>query len=159
MRFSSRFGTAIHTLLIIHEGCKEQKVTSDFIAEKIGKSSVFVRTLLGDFKKAGVVYIAPRKEKEGTKLARPLNKITLFDIFEIVEPDHLKNLCETSTRIFHRCHAGQYVNEIISGYLEDVIDVVRAELKKTTLADTLASLEMREAASLHKNTRDLFPME
>jgi len=157
MRFSSRFGMAIHTLIIIHEGCKKTKVTSEFIAGRIGTSSVVVRTLLGDFKKAGIVRVAPRKEKEGTKLARPLNKITLLDVFDVVEPNHINDLCEPSTRIFHRSHAGELLNNIISGYLEDIVDVVRDKLKETTLADALDSLEKEEEASPHENTRDLIP--
>ena len=159
MRFSSNFGTAIHTLLIIGEFSKTQKVTSDVIADHLGTNPVLVRNLLGMLKKAGFISIAPRKDKAGTTLARPLCQITLFDVFEAVEPTYLQDLNGSSTRLARRSHTGIFANEIIFEYVRIAVDAVRDEYGKVTLADTLTALEIKEAQCPHDNPRALFHAE
>lgn len=157
MQFSSNFGTAIHTLLIISEYSKTRKVTSEVIAEQLGTGSVAVRRLLCILKKAGFIRVAAsRKEKEGTTMARPLEEITLLDIFEAVEPDCLKIMSASSTRLSNISYTGIYANEIISGYVKTAINAVRSEFGGITLADTLAELKEKEANCLHENPRELF---
>ena len=159
MRFSSNFGTAIHTLLIISEVSKTQKVTSDVIADHLGMNPVLVRNLLGVLKKVGFISIAPRKDKAGTTLARPLCQITLFDVFEAVEPNCLQDLNKSSTRLAKRSHTGIFANEIIFEYVRIAVDAVRDEYSKITLADALAALEIKESESPYDNPRALFHAE
>jgi len=159
MRFSSRFGTAIHTLLLISEYSKTQKVTSDFIALQIDISPVSVRKLLGDLKKAGIVNIAPRKEKEGTTIARPLNKITLLDIFMVAEPNQKEDINIPSTRHANTCYSGIYVNEIILDYADTALKAVFDAFAKITLSDAFDTLKKKEAECPESNPRELLSKE
>jgi DNA-binding IscR family transcriptional regulator len=145
MRFSSNFGTAIHTLLVINELSKTQKVTSQKIAEQIGTSSVFLRNLLGTLKKAGLITIAPRKEKAGTTLALPLNKITLIDVLRAVEPNILFAAQNPNTRLGKRNHSGIFVNEMIFKYVGLAYTAIETEFEKITLFDTLEALEKKRS--------------
>jgi len=156
MRFSSNFGTAIHTLLIIHEYTQTQKVTSDIIADTIGTSPVLIRRLLVLLKKAGFISVAPRKEKAGTTMAKPLKDITLYAVFEAVEPNHTQELHASSIRLGNRCFSGLYTNEIIAGYINITLNSIKDGLDKITLADTLTALEIKEAECPHDNPRELF---
>ena len=156
LRLSSNFGTAIHMLLIIHEETKKQKVTSDIVAEILGTSPVSARGLLLILKKAGFITIAPRKEKEGTRLAKPLNEITLFDIFDTVEPGHVSKFIDLNTKRSTNTYTGQHINDIISGYVEVALDGVKERLSNITLADALAALESKELECEHGKTRFSF---
>jgi DNA-binding IscR family transcriptional regulator len=156
MRFNSYVGTAIHVLLIISEESANQKVTSDVIAKKIGISSDRVRRLISVLKKAGFINVAPRKEREGTTMAMPLEKITLHDVFHAIEPNFAKEVIAPSTRLANTSYTGMYVNEIITGYMTEVVHTLKALWEKITLADTLAELKKKETAGPHDNPRELF---
>ena len=156
MRLSQNFSTSIHILLIIHEETKKHKVTSDVIAKILGISSVSARSLLNTLKKAGFITIAPRKEKEGTQLAKPLNEITLHDIFEAVEADCKEKFIDLCTQRSNNTYTGVYINEIISGYVECTLDAVKEELRKVTLEDTLANLKTKEVEYQYDKPRFTF---
>lgn len=155
MRFSSRFRTAVHTLLIIHEFSKEKKVTSDTIAEIADTSPVIIRNLLGKLKKAGFISVAPSKGKSGTKMAKPLEEITLFDVFSAVETDYKKDVGDIQNRTANASYTGQYLNEIMTDYVLNVFDLIEHELAKTNLKEILDMLVEKEAASPHENPRAL----
>jgi len=149
MRISSRFGTAIHTLLVIHERSQTQKITSEFIAQQTGVIPVTIRKLLGDFKKAGIVKIAPRKEKEGTTIARSFDQITLFDILMVVEPNLKEEVVIPNTRNANTCYSGLYVNEAITEYVDVALNAVYNEFKKITMEEVLATLLKKESGCPH----------
>lgn len=155
MRFSSRFRTAVHTLLIIHEYSKEKKVTSEIIAEIVGTSPVVIRNLLGQLKKAGFISVAPNKGTSGTTIAKPLEEITLLDVFSVVETDYKKEVEEIHNRTANRSYTGQYLNEIMTGYVLNVFDLIERELAKKNLREILDTLVEKEAASLYENPRAL----
>ena len=156
MKTNSDFGMAVHTLLIIHEYSKTQKVTSVLIAEVLGTNPVLVRNLIGKLKKAGFIAVAPRKEKAGTTMARSLADITVLAVFEAVEPDYVNLLLAPSIRFSKHSYTGMYVNEMITDYINTAVCSIRASLGSITLADTLAALEKKEADSPYENPRALF---
>ena len=156
MRLSQNFGTSIHILLIIHEETKKHKVTSDVIAKILGISSVSTRNLLNLLKKAGFITIAPRKEKGGTQLAKPLNEITLLDIFETVEAEYEEKFIDLCTQRSNKTYTGVHINEIISGYVEYSLDAVKEKLGKVTLEDALDSLKKIEADCQYDKPRFTF---
>ena len=157
MRFSSNFGTAIHTLLIIGECSKTQRITSKVIADRLGTSPVLVRNLITILQEAGLLTVAPNNSRAGTTLAKPLDQITLYDLFCVIEPNHAKELTDTTTRLAKRSHIGLYANQIIAGYVEKALGAAKNELEKITLADTLDDLLKKEAESPYDDPRALFP--
>lgn len=157
MHSNSSFGMALHSLLIVSEFSRTQKVTSDFVAKMLGTNPVTVRNLFSKLKKAGFIKVAPRKEKEGTILCKSLKEITLADVLATVEPNGIKNIIEPNVRLANLCHAGVYLNEIIFEYIGALSEVARQFFASITLADTLASLQKREVEGPYQNTRGLFP--
>ena len=92
MQISSRFTIAVHVLVCIETFKKEQKVTSDFLASSVKVNPVVIRRLLLQLKKAGLVKVA--RGTGGTDIEKPLDKITLLDIYQAVE-------CVEDGRLFH----------------------------------------------------------
>lgn len=156
VKMISNFGTAIHTLLIIHEFSKTQKVTSEVIGGVLGANPVVVRQLLPKLKKAGFISVAPRKEKAGTTMAKPVDQITLFDVFKAVEPNYMQKLIKNVTWHSHISQTGIFANEIIADYIKIILNGVKEEMEKITLADALAELIQKETEYPHDNPRELF---
>ena len=83
MQISSRFTIAVHALICIEMFKNDRKVTSDFIASSVNVNPVVIRRLLQQLKKAGIVQVM--RGSGGTDTARPIDEITLLDIYNAVE--------------------------------------------------------------------------
>jgi len=83
MQISSRFTIAVHALICIEMFKNDRKVTSDFIASSVNVNPVVIRRLLQQLKKAGIVQVM--RGSGGTDTARPIDEITLLDVYNAVE--------------------------------------------------------------------------
>ena len=79
MQISSRFTIAIHSLAVIYLYQDQQRVTSNFLSESIQVNPVVVRSVLSGLKAAGI--IESRQGSGGSRLAKPLDAITFYDIY------------------------------------------------------------------------------
>lgn len=93
MQISSRFTIAIHIFACIDTFEKDYKVTSDLIASSVNANPVVIRRILSSLKKSGLIHVQ-RGTGGGTEIAKPLNQITLYDIFQSVE-------CVDGGELFH----------------------------------------------------------
>ena len=83
MQISSRFTIAVHALICIETFKNDYKVTSDFLASSVNVNPVVIRRLLQQLKKAGIVNVI--RGSGGAEVKKPLNEITLLDIYNAVE--------------------------------------------------------------------------
>ena len=83
MQISSRFTIAVHILICIETFKNDYKVTSDFLASSVNANPVVIRRLLQQLKKADIVNVI--RGSGGTEITKPLNTITLLDIYHAVE--------------------------------------------------------------------------
>jgi DNA-binding IscR family transcriptional regulator len=82
MKVASRFAIAVHILSIL--GMEwEGNHTSEWMAGSIGVNAVIVRNVTGMLRRAGLV--STQQGVAGTALARPLEEITLLDVYRAVE--------------------------------------------------------------------------
>ena len=116
MQISSRFTIAIHSLAVIYLRQDQQRVTSNFLAESIQVNPVVVRSVLSGLKAAGI--IESRQGSGGSRLAKPLDAITFYDIYVTVD-----------------------------GKLMQVQDAMENELKRITMQDVVDDLEKAIAQS------------
>ncbi|MCM1133745.1 MAG: Rrf2 family transcriptional regulator [Ruminococcus flavefaciens] len=134
MQISSRFTMAVHVLTCINTFEGELKVTSDFLAGSVSVNPVVIRRLLLQLKSAGLITVA--RGSGGASVARPLDDITLLDVYRAVE-------C-VDGELFHfhenpnpECPVGRNIHNILDGRLLQVQNVMENELKKITLADVM----------------------
>lgn len=90
MQITSRFTIAIHALAFIQMFQDQQRVTSNVLAASIQANPVIIRTVLSKLKEAGI--IDARQGSGGYRLARPLEEISLYDIYQAVESVHERGL-------------------------------------------------------------------
>ena len=83
MQISSRFTIAVHVLVCIETFKDSYKVTSDFLASSVNVNPVVIRRLLQQLKKAGLINV--KRGSGGADIEKPLDEITLLDLYNAVE--------------------------------------------------------------------------
>ena len=136
MQITSRFTAAVHILTCIDIFDGQMRVTSDFLSGSTGVNAVIVRGVLGQLRKAGIV--ETRQGSGGAHLARPLDTITLYDIYKAVD-------CIEDEGLFHfhenpnvECPVGRNIHKVMDGRLAAAQAALENELKSTTLAEVVA---------------------
>lgn len=135
MQISSRFTIAIHIFSCINTFEQENKITSDFLAGSVNVNPVIIRKLLSQLKAAGLVNV--QRGSGGASIAKPLNQITFFDIYNAVE-------CVDNGELFHfhekpnpECPVGRNIHRILDDKLQQVQKAMECEMQKITLADLI----------------------
>lgn len=139
MQISSRFTIAVHALLCIELFKSDRKVTSDFIASSVNVNPVIIRRLLQQLKKAGIVRVI--RGSGGTDIARPLQEITLLDIYNAVE-------CVDEEGLFHfhespnqLCPVGRSIHAVLDAKLDDIQAAMEKEMGSVTMQDILNDMK------------------
>lgn len=135
MQISSRFTIAVHVLTCIETFKDEYKVTSDFLAASVNVNPVVIRRLLQQLKKAGIVRVI--RGSGGTELEKPLEEITLLDLYNAVE-------CVEEGELFHfhenpnpLCPVGKNIHAVLDVRLDNIQKAMEMEMKSITMQDII----------------------
>ena len=135
MQISSRFTIEVHIFACIDTFEKDQKITSDFLSASINVNPVIIRKILSSLKKSGLINVL--RGTGGTTIAKPLDQITLLDIFQSVE-------CLEDGKLFHfhenpnaNCPVGKNIHSILDDKLLRVQKAMENELASITLEDVI----------------------
>lgn len=139
MQISSRFTIAVHMLACMDVFKEDYKITSDFLASSINVNPVIIRKILSQLKEAGLIEV--KRGPGGAAIARPLEEITLLDVYHAVD-------CLEENTLFHfhenpnpDCPVGRNIHNILDDRLIQVQKVMEQELKSMTLADIESDLK------------------
>lgn len=135
MQISSRFTIAVHIFACIDTFEKDYKITSDFLATSINVNPVIIRKILSSLKKSHLLNV--QRGTGGTSIAKPLDEITLYDIYQSVE-------CIENNELFHfhenpntNCPVGKNIHNILDDKLARVQKAMENELAAITLKDVI----------------------
>ena len=141
MQISSRFTLAVHIFACIDVFKDDYKITSDFLAGSTNVNPVIVRKILGQLKAAGLVEVA--RGSGGASIPRPLDEISLLDIYHAVE-------CIENGELFHfhenpntDCPVGRNIHTVLDDKLLRVQRAMEAELSSITLEDIMQDIRKR----------------
>lgn len=140
MRITSRFTVAVHTLLAIYAFDGKEKTTSEFIASSVNVNPVVIRRILISLKAAGLIEV--KAGSGGAQITRPLTDITLYDVYRAVD------CVEGNLFHFHEqpnpaCPVGKNIHAVLDGRLALAQTAMENELKRSTLADIAADLDVK----------------
>lgn len=130
MQFSSRSTIAVHILLCVEILGKNNKITSNFLAQSVNTNPVIIRNILGSLSSAGIVEVRPGVG--GAVLARPADKITLLDIFKAVEREEALFRFHENPNM--QCPIGRSIHSVMDAKLENVRSAMETEMSKITLS-------------------------
>jgi Rrf2 family protein len=128
---NTQFAIAIHalTLLALAEGAQE---TSTEMASSVNTNPAFLRRVLGDLSRAGLVESQPGA-RGGWRLRRAPEAITLREIFRAVDERHL-------LAMHHHPNPDCPVGAVIQTTLETYFGEAEAAFEQTLAGRTLAQV-------------------
>ena len=133
MQISSRFTIAVHILICIETFKDDYKITSDFLASSVNVNPVVIRRLLQQLKKAGIINV--KRGSGGAYIEKPLDEITLLDVYNAVE-------CIDNGKLFHfhenpnsRCPVGSNIHAVLDKRLDSIQQAMEREMSSVTLQD------------------------
>lgn len=139
MQISSRFTIAVHVLICIETFKNECKVTSDLLASSVNVNPVVIRRLLQQLKKAGLINV--KRGSGGAYIEKPLEEITLLDVYnavECVEEGKLFHFHESPNRL---CPVGKNIHTILDVRLEEIQKAMEKEMKSISIQDIMNDAE------------------
>ena len=107
------------------------KLTSDFLAKSTNVNPVIIRKILGQLKNAALIEV--NRGSGGASIIKPLNEITLLDVYkatECVEHGKLFDFHENPNAL---CPVGKNIHKVIDNKLLRAQEALENELSKVTL--------------------------
>ena len=133
MQISSRFTIAVHILICIETFKEDYKITSDFLASSVNVNPVVIRRLLQQLKKAGIINV--KRGSGGAYIEKPLDEITLLDVYNAVECIDNGNLFHFHENPNSRCPVGRNIHSVLVRRLVSIQQAMEREMSSVTLQD------------------------
>ena len=133
MQISSRFTIAVHILTCIETFKEDYKITSDFLASSVNVNPVVIRRLLQQLKKAGIINV--KRGSGGAYIEKPLDEITLLDVYNAVECIDNGNLFHFHENPNSRCPVGRNIHSVLDRRLDSIQQAMEREMSSVTLQD------------------------
>lgn len=134
IQISSRFTIAIHIIVCIDYFHEQFTITSDFLATSVKVNPVIIRRIILQLKSVGMINIT--RGRSGMTLAKPLDKITLYDVYSAVD-------CVNGS-LFH-FHENPNPDCPVGKNIHNALDESLAEIQRT-FEDKLRSITLRDVA-------------
>lgn len=135
---------AAHMVCAIDYFGDTRPVTSTFLAGSIGTSPVMVRTIMGMLKQAGIINSS--RGKSGITLARPLEQITLLDLWRAVDQSDADSLFHFHENPCPQCPVGGNIHAALDDRLKAAQQALEDQLARTTLADVEKDVRLLAAS-------------
>ncbi len=143
MQISSRFTIAIHIFACVDTFKDQFKLTSDFIAGSVNVNPVIIRKILQQLKAAGLVTVA--RGTGGVEAARPLETITLLDVFRAVDSIEDGQLFHFHENPNSACPVGRNIHYGLDDKLQSIQLAMENSMQGITLADVVRDTQRRIA--------------
>jgi len=142
LAISTRFSVGIHILSLI---ATDEKMTSDLIAGSVNTNPVVIRKIMSMLKKADLIAVRPGVA--GARLARPLSRITLLDVYHAVAVVPDKELFGVHAAPNPDCPVGRNIQSTVTPIFELAQSALEKVLAHVTLQDIVSEIEQKEASS------------
>ena len=137
LKISSRFTVAVHMLALISFD-EYGNLTSRQIADSVNTNPVVIRRLMTKLKEAEFIDVS--QGNSGIELIKPLNDITLFDIYKAVEVVDEKELFQIHENTNIKCVVGANIQMVLEVILENAQAAMEGVLKNVTLENIVSKI-------------------
>ncbi len=135
MQISSRFTIAIHIFACIDTFKDEYKLTSDFLAGSVNVNPVIIRKVMQQLKRAGLINVA--RGTGGIEPAKPLDEITLLDIFKAVDSIEDEQLFHFHENPNTACPVGRNIHKGLDDKLQSIQQAMEQKMSEITIKDVI----------------------
>ena len=145
MQISMKCSVAVHCLIFIHEAQGKVKVTSNLLAQSTGCNPVVIRNVFRGLKKAGILTVA--RGTGGAELCKAPSEITLYMIYQALEPEGLSSLMGIHPCQGRKCPVAQNIRQVLQGPYEKIERAIQETMESVTLASMIEDFHKRVSAS------------
>jgi len=145
MAANSRFAMATHVMTTLALK-KNELVTSSYLADSMNTNPVVVRRLLVELQKAGLL-ITQSGRAGGARLLKPVEKISLFDIYAAVDRGELFAYNPNDPN--RKCPVSCEMKSVLEPVFASASESLSESLKKVRLSDLVSRLSRRLAKANH----------
>lgn len=125
--------------LKVHNG---EKITSQRLASSLNTNPSLVRSMLVQLRSAGLL----ESIKGKPHLAKDLNKVTVYDVYEAIDP--AKNLLQVDNNTSQVCSVGVAFPEVLEKHYQEVQRIAAEKMKEVTVQQLVD--ETNESIMLHQ---------
>lgn len=140
MKISSRFTVAVHILSLLNVE-NSTHCTSEWIAGSVNTNPVVIRRVMGKLKSAGLIEV--RRGTGGSEILKPLNEITLLDVYRSVEVVEEGELFQFHDSPNPKCPVGANIQAVLEIILLKAQDAMELVLKEVTMEDIITVLNKK----------------
>lgn len=138
MRPNTQFAIAIHILSLLAQAGGEQQTSAE-MASSVNTNPAFLRRILGDLQRAGMVESQPGVSG-GWRLRRAPEDINLLTVFRAVDEGHLLAMHERPNT---NCPIGSVIQSTLETYFGEAEAAFEATLARQTLAQVVETAVQR----------------
>ena len=131
MQISTKCSIAVHCLIFIHEAKGIAKVTSNLLSESTGCNPVIIRNIISSLKKAGLITVT--RGTGGTELCKDPSEITLYQIYNALEPDGLSKLIGIHSCQNRKCPVAQNIHKVLENPYNQIEESIKHTMENITL--------------------------
>lgn len=139
MRISSKTSIGIHIMLLVALYGDKCKLTGTIISRSTGTNPVITRNLLSDLQRAGLISIT--RGVGGTQLAKPLETISVYDIFCATDAEEPKEIIALHPNPHQDCPIGAIIHHVLEAPYERISDAITQAMKKELLIDLVHTVK------------------
>ncbi|NRG44548.1 Rrf2 family transcriptional regulator [Bacillus sp. CRN 9] len=137
MKISSRFSVAVHILSLVSME-KSERCTSEYIASSVKTNPVVIRRLAGKLKDARLIEV--HRGQGGMELLKPLNEITLLDVYRAVEVVEEGELFQIHENPNINCQVGRNIQAVLEVILLKAQEAMESVLGEVTMDELVTAL-------------------
>ena len=145
MQISMKCSVAVHCLIFISEAQGKVKVTSNLLAQSTGCNPVVIRNVFSALKKAGILTVA--RGTGGAELCKPPDQITLYMIYQALEPDGLSSLIGIHPCQGRKCPVAQNIRQVLQEPYQKIEHAIQETMEAITLESMIEDFHKRVANS------------
>ena len=131
MQISMKCSVAVHCLIFIYEAKDKAKVTSTLLSQSTGCNPVIIRNILSSLKKAGIITVA--RGTGGAELCLSPSEITLFQIYNALEPNGLSGIIGIHSCNGLKCPVAQNIQKVLYSPYYKIEDSIKNTMEGITL--------------------------
>ena len=141
MQSSMKCSVAVHCLIFIYEAKGKARVTSTLLAQSTGCNPVVIRNILSALKKAGMISVA--RGPGGAELLKEPSEITLYMIYDAMEPEGLSSLIGIHSCEDRKCPVAKNIRFVLQDPYQKIEDSIRQTMEGITLESMIEEFHKR----------------
>lgn len=138
MQITNKFTIGIHIVCATEYFMKNNVVTSSLLSLSTGANPVVVRTVISSLRAAGILDIS--QGKTGIKLKKPIENITLLDIYKAVNSENEDSFFNFHDNPNMNCPVGKNIHRGLDDKLVKIQKSMYDQMKDIKVIDVYSDI-------------------